>query len=286
MRGRRRRFSPCSRRGFGRASHSRSRSPPGWSRPPSCLSCRRGALCSWWPCSSPSTACSGCRDDLGRPRRPVPRVPPAPSCRSRRSPAGRRADRSPAGRSAGGVIRPGDGRLRGGCRHARHGGPDHVGAERPARSAGAPGGRVVIQVEVARDATPALHAALARLLPQLNATLELPDLQRLERMLADPAVTLLLARDREDVVGTPPVIVYTTPFWIKARLDEVVVDASARGNGVAEALVKAALDIGRQRGAQVAELQSGRGPARDAAHRLYLKLGFAIRETDVMRLVL
>ncbi|HKB18378.1 MAG TPA: GNAT family N-acetyltransferase [Candidatus Dormibacteraeota bacterium] len=144
----------------------------------------------------------------------------------------------------------------------------------------------MIQVEVARDATPALHAALARLLPQLNATLELPDLQRLERMLADPAVTLLLARDGEDVVGTTTVIVYTTPFWIKARLDEVVVDASARGNGVGEALVKAALDIGRQRGAQVAELQSGRGPAREAAHRLYLRLGFEIRETDVMRIVL
>src|SRR5260370_1670837 len=144
----------------------------------------------------------------------------------------------------------------------------------------------MIRVEVARAATPELHAALARLLPQLNATLELPDLQRRERMLDDPAVTLLLARDGEDVVGTTTVIVYTTPFWIKARLDEVVVDASARGRGVGEALVKAALDIGRQRGAQVAELQSGRGPAPEAPHPLYLRLGFEIRETDVMRLVL
>jgi GNAT superfamily N-acetyltransferase len=103
---------------------------------------------------------------------------------------------------------------------------------------------------------------------------------------ADPAVTLLVARDGDDIVGTTTVVVYTTPYWIKARLDEVVVDAAARGKGVGEALVRAALDIGRQRGAQVAELQSGRGPQRAAAHRLYARLGFKIRESDIMRIVL
>src|SRR6266852_6361755 len=143
-----------------------------------------------------------------------------------------------------------------------------------------------MRIEVVKKATPELHAALARLLPQLNPTLELPDTQRLERLLADPDVTLLVARGGETIVGTTTVIVYTTPFWIKARLDEVVVDASARGKGVGEALVKAALDIGRERGAQVAELQSGRGPNRDAAHRLYERLGFQLRSSDVMRIVL
>jgi len=47
-----------------------------------------------------------------------------------------------------------------------------------------------------------------------------------------------------------------------------------------------ALQIGRDRGAQVAELQSGHGPAREAAHRLYERLGFKIRETDVFRIAL
>ena len=144
----------------------------------------------------------------------------------------------------------------------------------------------MIRVEVVREATPEVQSALARLLPQLNSTLPLPDLERLQRMVADPAVTLLLARDGEEIVGTTTVIVYTTPFWIKARLDEVVVDESARGKGVGEALVKAALDIGRERGAEVAELQSGRGPSREAAHRLYSRLGFEIRDSDVMRIVL
>lgn len=144
----------------------------------------------------------------------------------------------------------------------------------------------MVRVESVSEATPQIQQALARLLPQLNPTLPVPDMARLERLVADPAVTLLIASDADHIVGTTTVIVYTTPFWIKARLDEVVVDASARGKGVGEALVKAALDIGRQKGAQVAELQSGRGESRKAAHRLYERLGFNIRDSDVMRIVL
>ena len=127
---------------------------------------------------------------------------------------------------------------------------------------------------------------MARLLPQLNPNLPPPDLERLERLLADPDVTLLVARDGDQIVGTTTVIVYTTPYWIKARLDEVVVDESARGKGVGEGLVKAALNIARERGAQIAELQSGRTPAREAAHRLYERLGFQLRNSDVFRIVL
>ena len=143
-----------------------------------------------------------------------------------------------------------------------------------------------MRVERVREATPEVLAALSRLLPQLNPSLPVPDMARLERLVADPDVTLLLAIDGEAIVGTTTVIVYTTPFWIKARLDDVVVDAVARGKGVGEALVAEALAVGRERGAQVAELQSGRGPNREAAHRLYERLGFRIRESDVMRIVL
>ena len=144
-----------------------------------------------------------------------------------------------------------------------------------------------MRIERVSAATAEVHEAMVRLLPQLNGTLDLPDMDRLTRLVADPAVTLLVARDGDGrIVGTTTVIVYTTPFWIKARLDEVVVDAAARGQGVGEELVRAALALGREKGAQVAELQSGRGSNRDAAHRLYERLGFKIRDSDVMRIVL
>jgi GNAT superfamily N-acetyltransferase len=142
----------------------------------------------------------------------------------------------------------------------------------------------MVRIESVIEATPEVHAALAHLLPQLNDQLPVPTMDRLQAMVADPAVTVLLAKDGEEVVGTTTVIVYTTPFWIKARLDEVVVDEAARGKGVGAALVTAALDVAREKGAQVAELQSG--VQRDAANRLYQRMGFKPRETNVYRIVL
>ena len=142
----------------------------------------------------------------------------------------------------------------------------------------------MVRIEAATEASPQVHAALARLLPQLNAVLPVPTMERLRAIVADPAVTLLLARDGDEIVGTATVIVYTTPFWVKARIDDVVVDEAARGKGVGEALVNACLDIARTRGAQVAELQSG--VQRDAANRLYPRMGFKRRESNLYRLQL
>jgi GNAT superfamily N-acetyltransferase len=143
-----------------------------------------------------------------------------------------------------------------------------------------------MRIEAITEVTPELHAALVRLLRQLNARLPAPTMERLQRIVEDPAVTLLVAKEGGEIIGTSTVIVYSTPFWIKARLDEVVVDEAARGKGVGEALVRACLDIGRKGGAQVVELQSGRGPERAAAHRLYERMGFKLRETDVFRIEL
>ncbi len=139
----------------------------------------------------------------------------------------------------------------------------------------------MVRVEAATAATRELEAALASLLPQLNSTLQVPDAERIRALINDPAVTVLLAKDGADVVGTATVIVYTTPFWIKARIDEVVVDQAARGRGVGEALVNACLDVARKRGAQVAELQSG--TQREVANRLYRRMGFQLRDSNLYR---
>jgi GNAT superfamily N-acetyltransferase len=142
----------------------------------------------------------------------------------------------------------------------------------------------MVRIETVTEATSEVHAALAHLLPQLNSKLPVPSMERLQALVADPAATLLLAKEGGDIVGTTTVIVYTTPFWIKARLDEVVVDQEARGKGVGAALVSAALDVARQKGAQVAELQSG--VEREAANRLYPRMGFELRKSNLYRIVL
>lgn len=143
-----------------------------------------------------------------------------------------------------------------------------------------------MRIEAVTEATPDVQAALARLLPQLNPGLQVPSLERVKAIVEDPDVALLFARDGDEVTGTATVIVYTTPFWIKARIDEVVVDAAARGKGVGEALVHACLDIARARGAQIAELQSARTEARAVAHRLYRRMGFEVRNSDLFRISL
>jgi len=145
---------------------------------------------------------------------------------------------------------------------------------------------VTLEIAEVAEATAEVHEALTRLLPQLNPNLPLPTRERIQALMDDPAVTLVIARDGDRIVGTATVIVYTTPYWIKARLDEVVVDKDARGKGVGEAIVRHCLEVGRRKGAQVAELQSGRGEVRAAAHRLYKRIGFAIRDSDIFRISL
>ena len=141
-----------------------------------------------------------------------------------------------------------------------------------------------VRIETVGEATPELQSALAALLPQLNPSLPIPGLEHLEAMVADPAVTLLIARDGPQIVGTAAVVVYTTPIWVKARIEDVVVDEGARGHGVGEALVTRCIEMARERGAAIVELQSAR--SREAANRLYPRLGFDLRDSNVYRLKL
>lgn len=143
---------------------------------------------------------------------------------------------------------------------------------------------MTVRIEAVGEATSELQGALATLLPQLNPSLPIPNLEHLEAMVANPTVTLLVARDGPKIVGTASVAVYTTPIWVKARIEDVVVDEAARGRGVGEALVRRCIDVARERGVAIVELQSAR--SREAANRLYAHLGFELRESNVYRLQL
>ena len=141
-----------------------------------------------------------------------------------------------------------------------------------------------VRIESATVASAELQGVLAALLPQLNQSVPVPSLDHLKAMVADPAVTLLLARDGSEIVGAAAVVVYRTPIWVKARIEDVVVDEAARGRGVGEALVTRCIEVARERGAAIVELQSAR--SREAANRLYPRLGFELRDSNVYRLTL
>lgn len=59
-------------------------------------------------------------------------------------------------------------------------------------------------------------------------------------------------------------------------VDDLVTRASARGRGLASALLRAVEDEGRRIGADALHLDSGHGPDRADAHRAYLRHGYRI----------
>lgn len=141
-----------------------------------------------------------------------------------------------------------------------------------------------MRIEAATAATSELLEALSRLLPQLNPDLPVLTQERLDRVVNDPATTLLIARGDEDetIIGTASVLIYTTPAHVKARIEDVVVDDSARGRGAGKELVLRCVEVARESGAEIVELQSARW--RQVANRLYPKIGFELRESNVYRI--
>ena len=124
-------------------------------------------------------------------------------------------------------------------------------------------------------------AALNRLLPQLSNGAREITAQALREIVETPGTVLFVARVSGDVVGSVTVVVYDIPSGTHAWLEDVVVDASARGAGVGEALVRAALAEAESLGARTVDLTSS--PSRQAAIRLYERVGFRRRETSVFR---
>ncbi len=143
-----------------------------------------------------------------------------------------------------------------------------------------------MRIEPATVATQDLLDALSRLLPQLNPDLPVLTMERLDRVINDPATTLLVARDDQDekIIGTATVLVYTTPAQVKSRIEDVVVDEEARGKGAGKELVEHCIEVAREAGAEVVELQSARW--RQVANKLYPKIGFQLRESNLYRLSL
>ncbi|MEO5679548.1 MAG: GNAT family N-acetyltransferase [Acidimicrobiales bacterium] len=138
-------------------------------------------------------------------------------------------------------------------------------------------------VEVATDVTPELVEACGRLVPQLSSSNPAPSAAELTELVASAATTLFVARAEDGTIaGTLTLCAFRIPTGVRAWIEDVVVDDAARGQGVGEALTRAALAEAARRGARTVDLTSR--PGRVAANRLYQRLGFARRDTNVYRL--
>ena len=122
---------------------------------------------------------------------------------------------------------------------------------------------------------------MGRLLPQLSANAIQPDRQAVQRMIGSEATTLLAARLDGRIVGLLALAMFPIPTGFRAWIEDVIVDQSARGQGIGEALTREALDLARAAGARTVDLTSR--PSREAAGRLYERVGFAARSTRIYR---
>ena len=139
-----------------------------------------------------------------------------------------------------------------------------------------------ILVEEATAVTPELVAAFRKLVPQLSTSSPVPGGTELAEMVRSPASILLLARDSEKgIVGSMTLVLFRIPTGIRAWIEDVVVDEESRGRGVAEILCREALNRASAAGARTVDLTSR--PSREAANRLYRRLGFVERQTNVYR---
>jgi len=135
-----------------------------------------------------------------------------------------------------------------------------------------------MQIEAVTDVTQELQAAVKRLISQLTVKLPPSDGELLALIRSDSS-SLLVARGGEgSIIGMACVAVYRVPTGIRAIIEDVVVDGAARGQGIGEALTRACLNLARAKGAPFVTLTSN--PAREAANRLYLRMGFTRRDTN------
>ena len=135
-----------------------------------------------------------------------------------------------------------------------------------------------MKIERVTEASDELVATIRALLPQLTEARTPPTLEQLQDVVSNQ--TLLLARgDDGGVLGTLTFVLYRVSSGVKGRIEDVIVDESARGQGVGEALVREGMRLANDAGVLMLELTSM--PYRQSANRLYRRLGFVRKPTNV-----
>ncbi len=139
-----------------------------------------------------------------------------------------------------------------------------------------------IEIEVVQVVTDEVVQAFGRLLPQLSRSAKPLDAEALRNLAAWQGNHLLVARLDGEIVGALTLAMFPIPTGLRAWIEDVVVDEVARGRGIGAALTREAVRLARAAGARTVDLTSR--PSREAANRLYERLGFQLRDSKVYRL--
>jgi ribosomal protein S18 acetylase RimI-like enzyme len=145
-----------------------------------------------------------------------------------------------------------------------------------------------MEITIATELTDELVEAFNRLVPQLSSSSLPPTRAELNEMVTSPSNSVFIARDPGPgtesggrIVGTLTLVTFRIPTGVRAWIEDVVVENAVRGKGIGEALTRAALERAAELGARTVDLTSR--PSREAANRLYQRVGFQLRETNLYR---
>jgi len=133
-------------------------------------------------------------------------------------------------------------------------------------------------VEQLTEADENLVAVVARLLPQLTEARTPPTLEKLQETVTSQQL-LVVRDDGGAIIGMTTLVLYRVASGLKGRIEDVIVDESARGRGIGDTLVREAMRRASEAGVLMLELNSM--PYREAANRLYKRLGFVRKPTNV-----
>tara|TARA_A100001037_G_scaffold58596_1_gene50734 strand:+ start:6156 stop:6590 length:435 start_codon:yes stop_codon:yes gene_type:complete len=140
----------------------------------------------------------------------------------------------------------------------------------------------MVTIRVAENADAELVEAYQRLIPQLSSSSPAPSEDELAAIIESDSATMLVAEDEGGtILGSMTLVVFRIPTGVRAWIEDVVVDTEARGMGIGQALNEYAINLAEQAGAKTIDLTSR--PSRESANRLYKRLGFVARETNVYR---
>jgi len=125
-----------------------------------------------------------------------------------------------------------------------------------------------------------LSVALEKLIPQLTNRLP-PTPEFLSELILSSSVLLIIRYPDQNgpIVGSGTLAVFRSPTGLHAHLEDVIVDRESRGLGIGEALVSRLLDIAAEMGLEGVSLTCN--PVREAANKMYKKLGFKKWDTNV-----
>jgi ribosomal protein S18 acetylase RimI-like enzyme len=141
-----------------------------------------------------------------------------------------------------------------------------------------------MNITILHEVTDEVVQAFQRLVPQLSTSAAAPTREEIQAMVDSDCSIVFIARDPDEhgpIIGSLTLIVFRVPTGVRAWIEDVIVDEAARGKGLGETLTRAALEEARRRGTKTVDLTSR--PTREAANRLYVRVGFVLRQSNLYR---